>query len=86
MDVHILSSIISEHYCPSCKEEKLQLHEKLIEKKGLASLLFLHCNCGYEREFRTSKQCREKFYDINTRMVYAMRSIKSIPQSKNLTL
>jgi len=29
MDVEILSSIISELYCPICKEEKLQLHEKL---------------------------------------------------------
>lgn len=74
LDVEIISELFNELYCPACKLEHLKLHEKLIEKKGLSSLLFVYCCCGYEREFRTSRQCG-KFFDVNTRLTYAMRSI-----------
>lgn len=75
IDVEILSEAFGELYCPQCKVHHLILHEKLNQKKGLASLLYLNCNsCGYERQFMTSKQCG-KFFDINTRIIYAMRSI-----------
>ena len=76
MDVEILSDIFCELNCPSCNTNKLKLHERLNQKKGLASLLVLNCNeCDYEREFYSSQLCRDKFFDVNTRIVYAMRSI-----------
>lgn len=78
IDVEILSDIFHELNCPSCNAGKLRLHEKLNEKKGLASLLVLNCSndqCDYEKDFYTSKHCRGKFFDVNTRIVYAMRSI-----------
>ena len=76
MDVEILSDIFCELNCPSCNTNKLKLHERLNQKKGLASLLVLNCNeCDYEREFYSSQLCRDKFFDVDTRIVYAMRSI-----------
>ena len=76
LDVEILSSVFAELPCPECKVNDLKIHEKMVDKKGLASLLFIKCSgrCGYEKEFRTSKQSG-KFFDVNTRLVYAMRAI-----------
>ena len=37
-------------------------------------MLILNCSCGYVKEFYSSNTCG-KGYDVNRRIVYAMRSI-----------
>lgn len=47
MDVEILSDLIKTLCCPICWKEGMRLHEKLCEKQGFASLLYVYCACGY---------------------------------------
>ena len=49
----------------------------LQKKKGFASVLYIKCEvCDYEKEFNTSRTYSSKqAYDVNSRMIYAMRSI-----------
>ena len=59
--------------CPSCSKPGFKLSEHIDKRKGLASLLFVSCTCGYQYEFRTSA-VYDHSYDVNKRMVYAMRN------------
>lgn len=74
LDMEILCSIFKEVSCPKCYQQKLLLSENIGHKKGLSSMLVLNCSCGYVREFCSSNLCG-KGYDINRRIVYAMRSL-----------
>ena len=76
IDVELLSQVIKVLSCPECKNDELALHENFSEKQGFASLLYIHCTCGYKKEFRTSRtySCKQSF-DVNTRLIYSMRSI-----------
>ena len=73
IDVEILSDIFQLLCCPTCHLPQLKLGENISKKKGLASLLYLECVCGYSSEFYTSKTCGKGF-DINGRAVYSMRA------------
>eukprot|EP00111_Clytia_hemisphaerica_P007363 TCONS_00021402-protein len=76
IDVEILSQTLKALSCPECKCEHFMLHERFAEK-GVSSALYMKCEvCDYEKEFNTSKTYSSKqTYDINSRMIYAMRSI-----------
>ena len=53
------------------------LKEIVAKKKGLASLLYVSCSkCEYKKEFYTSPQQADKSFDVNKRIVYAMRACK----------
>ena len=82
IDMEILSELINQLRCPKCCADSLKFHEKLVRKKGMASLLFLACDsegCDYEKEFYTSKKSDNRnFFDVNMRTVYAMRSIGEV--------
>lgn len=77
LDMEILSSIVSMLCCPICQSCTLKLHETFIRKMGFSSLLIIKCEthrCKFEEEFYTSNPARRGF-DINSRIIYAMRSI-----------
>ena len=75
IDMDILSSIISQLLCPSCKAGAMKLSEVYEKKQGLASFLLFQCtNCSFFLEEFTSKTTKNNAYDINTRTVYTMRS------------
>ena len=74
IDTEVLQSVFATLKCPECMESPLILKEDFYKKKGLASLLYIECaKCAYKHEFYTSRN-QNKSYDVNKRMVYAMRS------------
>jgi hypothetical protein len=88
LDLSILQDIFICLNCPNCQETgTMFLEEDHQRKKGLASYLVLTCECGYEKEFYTSRtvdNCNNinttskkgmKPFEINIRAVYGMRTI-----------
>ena len=76
VDMDLLTPVIALLCCPECQTANtLHLHESMKEKMGFASLLTITCQiCTFKHEFYSSKQ-HLKSFDINRRVVYAMRSI-----------
>lgn len=76
VEMSILSNIFKSFACPECYHCELVLQEQKSKKKGFSSYLSVVCsNCNYSRHFNTSKTAGVNGgYDINRRMVYAMRS------------
>ena len=49
---------------------------QMCQKLGLANCLAVQCNgCDFEHEFTTSNKTESWAFDVNTRIVYSMRSI-----------
>ena len=72
--------------CPDCHEtDCLLVEEDQERKKGLASLVSITCDCGYEKQTYSSHNVEKtnegstnkgmKPFDINIRAVYGMRTI-----------
>lgn len=75
IDLEILRGTLELLPCSSCLEFSLQLFEDDDKRMGCASYLYLWCSsCGWKKEFYTSKLTKN-FYEVNRRIVYAMRSI-----------
>ena len=76
VDMDLLTPVIALLCCPECQTtSSLRLHESFKEKMGFASLLTISCQiCTFKHEFYSSKQ-HLKSFDINRRVVYAMRNI-----------
>ena len=77
IDAELLSFVFSQVKCPACSESTLRLVEKFSEKKGYASSLSIKCSsdCEYHHSFYTSRKCTDsKTFDVNNRIVYAMRN------------
>ena len=75
IDLEILNSVFSTLRCPECMSSELSLSENEKKRKGLASCLYVRCSaCDYSKEFYSSIKNKQKSFDINTRVVYAMRS------------
>ena len=75
IDVEILNIDFSVFSCPSCGQQNLKLFENHTKKKGLSSFLYVQCQaCSFFREFYTSLASEHCSYDINKRIVYAMRA------------
>ena len=75
VDLAILATILNLLPCKECKQFKLKLFENWSKRKGCASNLSLHCEgCQWKEEFYTSGKI-SYFFEINRRLVYAMRSI-----------
>ena len=75
VDMEILSIVISVLSCPVCQLCSLTLREKFSEKMGFASFLVIKCSdCKFSHDFYTSNPVG-KSYDINLRVIYAMRNI-----------
>ena len=71
----VLTTVISMLCCPDCQSGNLKLCENFNRKMGFASLLIVKCSqCNFKKDFYTSKPV-EKSYDINPRVIYAMRNI-----------
>ena len=61
--------------CGECHESALLLEDNSNERYGCASHLRVRCTqCGWVYTFYTSKKVNQ-FFDINRRLVYAMRAI-----------
>jgi len=78
IDMHLLSNVIHLLHCPQCETPTLSLGDRITKKQGLASLLYVRCTkCDFVNDFYTSQTCQtsptKHSYDINQRMVYAMR-------------
>jgi len=78
--MELLSLAFSGLKCPSCLQLTLQPSERLSAKKGYASFLLVKCTssdmCTYEHSFFSSKTTsKDKSFDVNNRIVYAMRNI-----------
>ena len=78
MDMNILSNAITCLACPDRFSVSIKLFESL-NKYGLAIQYYLQCtkdNCSWEKSCWSSgkpKDCRS--FDINSRIIYAMRRI-----------
>ena len=76
----IFQNILSSLRCPDCYESGcLYKEEDQERKKGLASMLSIACECGYEKQTYSSHTV-EKNNDggtnnVNIRAVYGMRTI-----------
>ena len=73
MAMSVLSGVLENLLCPDCHINNLSLTEKTNQRKGAASYIVVHCDCGYEHSFYTSLKQQYSF-DVNKRLVYAMRS------------
>ena len=75
IDMEILGELFQQIVCQECGGSCLVLEDKPTERKGSASLLRVRCEkCGWVYTFYTSKRIHHGF-DVNRRLVYAMRSI-----------
>ena len=77
IDVEILGELFQQMVCKECGgfNSCLVLEDKPTERKGSASHLRVRCEeCGWVYTFYTSKKIQHGF-DVNRRLVYAMRSI-----------
>ena len=75
INLEILNTVFNALACPKCHQQKLILKDNVAKKRGLASFLFAFCsNCEYEKEFYTSSQQTDRSFDVNKRIVYAMRA------------
>ena len=86
IDMTILQGIINSLACPECFENTVVMYEEESKKKGLATCLLLSCSnsdCLYESRTYTSgtvqtkdqeEQRGSKYFEINLRSVYALRS------------
>ena len=75
--MEILSTMVSMLACPLCQSRTLKLHEQFDQKMGFASLLRIHCEeryCDFKEELYSSNSVKKTF-DINRRIIYAMRNI-----------
>ena len=75
VDMTSLNAIINECLlCPACKAATIKLSENFKKKRGLSSCLCLNCDCGFFKEFYTSKPAGKNGFEVNKRAVYSMRS------------
>ena len=75
IDLSILSTIFEISLCKNCKQFTRELSENISKHKGCASSLELQCHCcNWKEEFYTSHKVNY-FFEVNRRLVYAMRSI-----------
>ena len=75
MDMAILHNIFKMLPCKNCLEFELTLVNDITQRMGCASCYSLQCNnCRWTETFYTSGQVGH-FFEVNRRIVYAMRSI-----------
>ena len=75
IDLSILSSIFKLLPCGECKQLTLEMFENVPKRKGCASSLELRCQgCSWKEAFYTSPKT-SYFFEVNRRLVYAMRSV-----------
>ena len=76
VDMELLSDVFQQVMCKECGSSAcLVLEDNRREQKGSASHLRVRCEtCGWVYTFHTSKKVQHSF-DINKRLVYAMRSM-----------
>ena len=50
VDTAILNKVFSMLHCPQCELPSLSLHENMLKKQGLSSLLYIKCStCNFHR-------------------------------------
>ena len=75
VDMEILANVFSLICCQECGEQNIQLSEISFRRHGCASCLRLLClSCGWNHCFYSSKKI-SRFYEVNRRLVYGMRTI-----------
>ena len=74
LDISILSGVISLLCCPSCGQTSLHLSESKT-KQGSARLFSIVCLCEWKHEFWSSEKTINGGFEINSRLVYAFRSL-----------
>ena len=70
----ILVNVFKLLQCPLCNHQNINQLECHAKKKGLASLLYIECSCGFYHEFYSSQTIGHNSYDVKKRMVYSMRA------------
>ena len=75
----IFSKLVGDLLCPDCCDSQLYVSTDISKRKGLASHVSMKCTCGYTRSEYTSTIIQKqgkgvKAFDVNMRIVYAMRS------------
>ena len=82
MDLGVLGNVFQLFACPDCCEKGLALYEIPNRKMGCASCLQLQClTCGWIHDFYTSAKSSTG-YNVNIRLVYAMRCIEGFAGAK----
>lgn len=75
IDMAILSIMFKMLPCKECFDCELTLVDDITQRMGYASCLALQCKtCGWTETFYTSERVGH-YFQVNRRMVYAMRSI-----------
>lgn len=78
ISVDLLSSFVNKNtICKYCKSsDSLYIEENISGRLGLCSQIVMKCKkCDAANTSRTSVCTRHKYYDINVRLVYGLRSI-----------
>ena len=73
VDMRVLAEAMQSLICPLCLRNCVKLYENSKLRKGLASSLYIKCDCEFEKRFYTSERCGSAF-EVNQRVTYAMRS------------
>ena len=74
IDMELLATMFSSLMCPECMTCTLSLQELASKKRGLASYLCVSCTSyGHKVNSYTSKTNKGMSFDVNKRVVYAMR-------------
>ena len=73
VDRDILFKVFKLLQCPLCKHENIKRSECHAKKKGLASLLYIECSCGFYHEFYSSQTTGHNSYEVNKRRLYTIR-------------
>ena len=76
IDISLLGNDFGELCCPTCKLQKVKFCK--INKSGFAIQYCVSCcdgACAYENFFWSSEKNKERSFDINKRIIYAMRRI-----------
>ena len=77
IDIELLNSVLLTFcICSSCKSGHIELFDLLKRKQGYVSCLVLRCaKCKTEKEFSSKRPSGKGSFEINTKMVVAMRRI-----------
>ena len=80
LDMDIFAELMKDLLCPVCCDSRLYVSTDPSKRKGLSSYIEIKCTCGYYRSEFSSPTIKMSgkglnAFDVNTRSVYAMRSL-----------
>lgn len=76
MDISCLNALIANLHCPSCCMSSLSVNSDPTRRMGCSLELSVTCAaCGYNSEGQHTSKRIDEVFEVNRRLVYAMRQI-----------